>query len=444
MKRLTALLCALLFLFSMVACSKAPEPAAETPMPTATATATPAPTEAPTPEPTPSPTPEPAFVQTALSEQLFARERVIVTATGIRFSANYAAYIDLSIENASEQAVSLLLNGLYLNDWRVQGALENADSIQPGETRVSSITVLWTDDPTAVYMDISRIVSCACGLTLTKDGDGDVIAAQKVVRFSVPDAEPLPSPAEGATAVYEDNNLIVYLQGIDQSLALTRVILYKKPDAKWASATIDPVYAGYTNQVNGTYPLDAGMYQFLLFDGTDVMTSRNITSLSELDLYISLNMADGRINRPVIAAITDPNVAETTVAAPDPGPIVYQSELEYCILKYMGLITFEGHEAILLDFENVSQNYIKKLDMTAFGAIQTITVDGVDYPLGIYCTYAFPTTHGYIMLWPEGAPEGTLSNAASASARLKIARINAGRLDPIQDTGTFTVDLKSK
>ncbi len=48
------------------------------------------------------------------------------------------------------------------------------------------------------------------------------------------------------------------------------------------------------------------------------------------------------------------------------------------------------------------------------------------------------------MLWPEGAPEGTLSNAASASARLKIARINAGRLDPIQDTGTFTVDLKSK
>ncbi|MPM56223.1 hypothetical protein SDC9_103025 [bioreactor metagenome] len=196
--------------------------------------------------------------------------------------------------------------------------------------------------------------------------------------------------------------------------------------------------------MNGTYPLDAGMYQFLLFDGTDVMTSRNITSLSELDLYISLNMADGRINRPVIAAITDPNVAETAVSAPDPGPIVYQSELEYCILKYMGLITFEGHEAILLDFENVSQNYIKKLDMTAFGAIQTITVDGVDYPLGIYCTYAFPTTHGYIMLWPEGAPEGTLSNAASASARLKIARINAGRLDPIQDTGTFTVDLKSK
>lgn len=444
MKRLTALLCALFLLFSLAACASAPEPAAETPLPTATAAATPAPTEEPTPEPTPSPTPEPAFVQTVLSEQLFARERVTVTATGVRFSANYAAYIDLSIENASEQAVGLSMDALYLNDWHVQGALENADSIQPGETRTASITVLWTDDPTAVYMNIASIASFGCVLSLNKAENGELIAAQKLVTVSVPDAEPLPSPAEGAQAVYEDNNLIVYLQGIDQSLQTVHVLLYKKPDAKWATATINPVYAGYTNQVNGTYALDAGMYQFLMFDGTDVMTSRGISSLAELDLYISLNMADGRINRPVVAVLTDPNVTDTVVNAPDPGPIVYQSELEYCILKYMGLITFEGHEAILLDFENVSQNYIKKLDMTAFGAVNTITVDGVDYPLGIYCTYAFPTTHGYIMLWPEGAPEGTLSNAASASARLKIARINAGRLDPIQDTGTFTVDLKSK
>ena len=444
MKRLIALICALLFLFSLAACSGAPEPAVETPLPTATATATPAPTEEPTPEPTPSPTPEPAFVEAALSEQLFQRERVTVTATGIRFSANYAAYIDLSVENASEQTVSLAMTGLYLNNWRVQGVLESADSIQPGETRAATISVLWTDDPTAVYMDISRIVSFGCGLTLNAADNGEPIAAQKLVTISVPDAKPLASPTDGATAVYEDNNLIVYLQGIDQSLQTVRTILYKKPDAKWVSATIDPVYAGYTNQVNNTYPLDPGMYQFILFDGTDVMTSQNITSLAELDLYISLNMADGRLNRPVIAAITDPNVAETVVSAPEAGPIVYQSELEYCILRYMGIITFEGHEAILLDFENVSQNYIKELDMTAFGSLQTITVDGVEYPLGIYCTYAFPTTHGYIMLWPEGAPEGTLSAAASASARLKIARINAGRIDPIQDTGTFTIDLKSK
>ncbi len=444
MKRLTALLCALFLLFSLAACASAPEPAAETPLPTATATATPAPTEEPTPEPTPSPTPEPAFVQTVLSKQLFARERVTVTATGIRFSANYAAYIDLSIENASQQAVSLAVSALYLNDWRVQGVLENADFIQPGETRISSIAVLWTDDPTAVYMNIARIVSFGCVLSLNKAENGEPIAAQKLVTVAVPDAEPLPAPAEGAQAVYEDSNLIVYLQDIDQSLETVRILLYKKPDAKWASATIDPVYAGYTNQVNTTYPLDPGMYQFLLFDGTDVMTSRGISSLSELDLYISLNMADGRINRPVIAAIADPNVSETVVSAPDPGPIVYQSELEYCILKYMGIITFEGHEAILLDFENISQNYIKKLDMTAFGAIQTITVDGVTTRwVCTALTLSRPRT-AYIMLWPEGAPAKGRFRMPPARPPAQDCAHQRRPSRPDSGHGHVTVDLKSK
>ena len=187
-----------------------------------------------------------------------------------------------------------------------------------------------------------------------------------------------------------------------------------------------------------------GKYQLLVLDGTDVYERQCITSLAELDLYISMNTADGRQYRPVIAKILDPNVAETIISAPDPGPVVYRTELEYCILRYMGITQYDGHEAILLDFENISQNYKKKLDMTATVSDKFMTIDGVQYPLGIFVTYAFPTTHGSILLWPEGAPEGALSAAASAVVRLKIDRINAGFYDPIDDTGEFTIDLKSK
>lgn len=437
-----SLLAALLF----AACAAAPASAAETPVAAETAAAAeePSATPEPTAEPSPSPTPQPAFVTTTLNEALCSLGGVTVTATGIRFSANYAAYIDVFIVNNSPSAVTLQLDGLYLNGWQVGAAVTDGENIPSGESRTASLAVLWNDDPTAVYMDVSRIASFECSLVLLDAASGETIDEQRGISVTVPDAEPMLSPAEGLAVVYEDNNLIVYLQGVDQTLQSVRAVLYKKPDATWASVTIDPVYAGYTHILNNTYALDADKYLLLVLDGTDVFESHGITSLSELDLYISMNMADGRQYRPVIAKITDPNGAETVVSAPDPGPIVYQTELEYCILRYAGITEYDGHEAILLDFENISQNYKKLLDMTAAPSDTHITIDGTAYPLGMHVTYAFPTTHGYILLWPEGAPDGTLSAAASASVRLKIDRINAGHYDPIADTGNFTIDLKAK
>jgi hypothetical protein len=444
LKRIFAVLAALLLLLSFTACSNTAAPVEETAAPAQEAAATAAPTPEPTAEPTPSPTPEPAFIETAVSQQLFSRNKVTATVTGIRFSANYAAFIDLSVENASNVPVGITQNGLYLNDWSVQGVVENGDAIAPGETRAVSIDFSWVDDPYAVYMNITHISSFDCNLIVSNSDTGETIYEHRGLHLAVPDAEPAPDPLEGAESVYEDGDLAVYLQGIDGTLQNVRVILYKQPAAKWKSATVDPVYAGYTNLVNGTYPLDQGKYLLLALDGSDVMAAQNITDLQELKLYITLNLFDGRLNRPVIATITDPNAAQTKLDAPDPGTIVYQSELAYCVLRNMGVIQFQGHEAILLDYENVTQNYIKQLDLTAFPSSTLITVDGVDYTLGLYCTYSFPTTHGYIMLWPEGAPEGTLSGAASATVRLKIARIHAGNLDPIQDTGLFSIDLKTK
>lgn len=444
LKRIFAAFASLLLFVSFSACSGATAPAQETPASTPEATATAAPTPEPTAEPTPSPTPEPAFIETEFSQQLFSRNKVTASVTGVRFSANYATYIDLSVENASNVPVSITQNGLYLNDWSVQGVLENGDAIAPGETRAVTIDFNFVDEPFAVYMNITHISSFDCNLVVSNSDTGETIFEHRSLHVSVPDAESAPDPLEGAESIYEDGDLAVYLQGIDGTLQNVRVILYKQPTAKWKSATVDPVYAGYTNLVNGTYPLDQGKYLLLALDGSDVMTAQNITDLKELKLYITLNLFDGRLNRPMIATITDPNVAETKLAAPDPGPIVYQSPLAYCILRNMGVIQFQGHEAILLDYENITQNYIKLLDLTAFPSSTVITVDGTDYTLDMYCTYSFPTTHGYIMLWPDGAPDGTLSNAASATVRLKIARIHAGNLDPIQDTGLFSIDLKTK
>ncbi len=444
MKRFLTVCTAVLLTLSLYACANTPATAEATAEPMLEATATAEPTPEPTAEPTPSPTPEPAFVETALSAQLFSRSKVTASVTGIRFSTNYAAYIDLSIENGSNVPVSITQNGLYLNDWSVQGVLENADAIAPGETRAATVNINWVDDPNAVYMNITQITSFGCNLVVSNSDTGELIYEHRGLSVTAPDAAPAADPVEGAELIYEDNDIAVYLQGIDATLQHVRAILYKQPTAKWKSATVDPVYAGYTNLVNNTYPLDAGKYLLLTLDGSDVMAAQNITDLSELKLYITLNLFDGRLNRPVVATITDPNVAETKLNAPDPGPIVYQSELAYCVLRNMGVVQFQGHEAILLDYENVTQNYIKLLDLTAFPSSTLINIDGTDYPLDMYCTYCFPTTHGYIMLWPDGAPDGTLSSASSATVRLKIARIHAGNLDPIQDTGMFTIDLKSK
>jgi len=443
LKRILALSLAALLALSLFACAKAPAPAEESAAP-AEAAATATPTPEPTAVPTPSPTPEPVFVETQLTQELFSRNKVSASVTGIHFSANYEAIVDLSITNGSADPVSVTQSGLFLNNWAVQGIVENAETIAPGETRAANIVVSWVDDPSAVYMNISQVSAFACDLVVTNASTGEVIDEHRALSVAIPDAAPISNPVEGAEKLFEDENFAVYLQGIDDTLQHVRVILYKQPTAKWKSVTVDPVYAGYTNLVNNTYPLEQGIYLLLALDGSEVFAARNITSLKELKLYVSLNYFDGRLDRPVIVSIPDPNVTETKIDAPDPGPIVYQSKLAYCILRYSGIIQFEGHEAILLDYENVTQNYIKLLDLTAFPISPLINIDGTDYPLDMHCTYSFPNSHGSIILWAKDAPEGTLANASSATVRLNITRIHAGHFDPIQDTSMFTIDLKAK
>ena len=442
MKRLLSALIAILVLFSFAACAAPTAAPAETPLATAVPEATEAPTPEPTAEPTPAPTPEPVFTETAMSEKLFSAGTINVLVTGVRFSENYKTYVDLSIENGSMAAVSVNLGAICLNNWQVDGVLENGANIPAGETRAATVIVSFVDDPNAVYMNITAIASVTLGLSITDDVSGDVIMKQKGFTANVPDAAPAGDPTTGTQIVYDDNAMTIYLQGIDGTLQHTRAVLYKKPEAKWMSVTIDPVYAGYTNIVNRTYTMEPDKYRLLALDGTEVMTRQNITALSKLDLYLSLNQFDGRMNRPVIATITDPSVAETVMTAPEAGPIVYQSELSYFILRNMGVTQFDGHEAILIDFENITQNYKKPLDLTAYASNPEITIDGTAYPLMTYCTNCYPTTHGYLLLWPEGAPEGTLSGAASVTVGLKIARINGGHLDPIVDTRDFSFDLK--
>lgn len=444
MKRLLSILLAASLCISLIACTAAPAVAETVPTPTAAPELTAAPTPEPTPTlaPAPSPTPEPVYTETALSQELFRRAGVSITAVSLRFAAGYEAIVTLSIESAAKQSVTVSLDGAYLNDWRINAALEGAENILPGETRGAALTFPALGAPPASDMNIAAAASIGCNLVVTDAGTGETLASQAAA-LAVP-GETAASPADGAALVYEDNNLAVYLQGIDGSLERVRAILYRKPSGGWKSATIGPVYAGYTNLVNGTYALDAGKYLLLSLDGGQVMADHGISQLAELKLYITLNYNDGRINRPVIAVIPDPAVSQTVVNAPDPGPVAYETELAYCVLRYMGIIEFGGREAILLDFENITQNYIKRLDLTIGSLLQSITIDGVDYPIGTYCTYAFPETHGYLMLWPEGAPGGTLSSASTARVRLHIARINAGHLDPIEDTGAFTIDLTAK
>lgn len=441
MKRLLSALIAVLVLFSLAACA-APAEAPVAATPEATEAPTPEPTAEPTPVPTPAPTPEPVFTETAMSEKLFSAGKINVIVTGVRFSENYETFIDLSIENGSMAAVTINLGAVCLNSWQVDGVFENGANIAAGETRAATVTVNFVDDPNAAYMGIASIANVTLGLSITDDASGDVIMKQKGFTATVPDAAPAGDPTMGTQMVYDDNGMTVYLQAIDGTLQHTRAVIYKKPEAKWASVTVDPVYAGYTNIVNRTYAMEAGKYRLLALDGTEVMTRQNITALAKLDLYLSLNQYDGRMNRPVIATITDPNVAETVMTAPDAGPIVYQSELSYFILRNMGVTQFDGHEAILIDFENITQNYKKPLDLTAYASNPEITIDGTAYPLMTYCTNCYPTTHGYLLLWPEGAPEGTLSGATSVTVGLKIARINGGHLDPIVDTRDFSFDLK--
>ena len=404
--------------------------------------ATPVVTQEPTPAPTAAPTPEPVFTEITLNTLLFTAKDVVVTLTDIRFSKNYMTAIDISIENASNSTVTMQLGGVCLNRWQVDGALENAANVAPGETRRSTVIVNFQHDSGTAFMNLSAIAEVTLLLSLTEDFNGGTFLKQKSFVVAIPDAGPMEDPTQNTRIVYEDDYLILYLQKIDGSLQNTRMVLYHKPDAKWAGVAVYPVYAGYTSVTNRSYSLMAGKYRMIVLDGTDVFTRQNITTLSQLSLYLALEQADGRLSRPIEATITDPKVSETVLQTDDESPIVYQSALPYCILRYKGITEYEGHEVILLDLENTTQTNGTSLDITASASNPNITIDGTVYPLMSACTSAYPATHGCLLLWADGAPEGTLANATSVTIGLRLSRINSGKLEPILDTRDFSFDLK--
>ena len=96
-------------------------------------------------------------MDTSVNQELFSRNKVSASVTGIHFSANYEAIIDLSITNNSADPVTVTQSGLFLNNWAVQGIVENAETIAPGEARAANIVVSWVDDPNAVYMNITQV-----------------------------------------------------------------------------------------------------------------------------------------------------------------------------------------------------------------------------------------------------------------------------------------------
>ena len=109
MKRILSVFVVALLALSLAACAAPAAPAEETGAPVSEATASPAATPEPTAEPTPSPTPEPVFTDISLSQDLFSRNKVMASVTGIRFSANYEAIVNLSITNNSTVPVTIAL-----------------------------------------------------------------------------------------------------------------------------------------------------------------------------------------------------------------------------------------------------------------------------------------------------------------------------------------------
>ena len=411
-------------------------------LPTATPKATPVVTQEPTPAPTAAPTPEPVFTEITLNTPLFSAKNVVVTLTNLRFSKNYMTAIDLSIENTSQSTVTMQLGGVCLNRWQVDGVLENAAGVAPGETRRSTVIVNFQDDPGAQYLNLSAISEMTFLLSLTNDFNGDTLLKQKSFVVAVPDAGPMGDPTQSTQLIYDDNNVTVYLQGIDGSLRNTRVVLYHKPDSRWMNADVFPVYAGYASISRRTYPLIAGKYRLITLDGTDVMARQSISALSKLDLYLALQQLDGRMTAPMVVSITDPMVGETVINPAEESPTVYQTAQPYCVLRNKGIVTYKGHEAILLDLENTTQNSGSLLNITASASNPTITIDGTAYPLMTECTGTYPATHGSFLLWPDGAAEGTLANATRVTIGLRLSRINGGKLEPILDTQDFSFDLK--
>lgn len=458
MKKCLALICVLLMTCSF-ACAKAPAPEAEAVPVADTPAPTQAPTPEPTPEPTPSPTPAPVVEEISLNEQVLRRQEMEVTVTALRFSKNYTIEADLSITNLTKGPVSVALpahiifgvndagealaanTAATVNGWTVSAVLSGAESIPSMETQTCTLTVQNADTELFSRMEISSLSTIGMTLFVSNPDSGKDLGSYDVL-IENPEADLSETDAFVADGevLLDNRNMKVILLGADEAFSNIRLYLEKKKTGSFATVSIDPMFGGFTNTVNNKVSMYKNSRMLYDIDGSQIMYSHGIEHLSDMDIYLTFEYAN-KIDRAIKLHVANPTYTDSTISTVEiDAPIIYQDQ--YCVLKNLGVDSAAlGREVLLIDYENITQTYIKTLDLTVQPAYGTCTVDGAEYPLGTYCTYCYPYTHGYMMLWPVGAPEGTLSGAKEITLRLYITRIHSGHYDPVSGTGTITIPL---
>ncbi|MEG1524906.1 MAG: hypothetical protein RR297_06660 [Clostridia bacterium] len=409
---------------------------------TASPVATVIPESTPAPESTPEPTPIPIPVlEVNLNSTMLSRQNgITITGTSLSYAINSALSATLGVENGSTKDITLRLSALTVNNWKVGGTLDEDCTIAAGETGKAIILVSDVDKPLFAAMQIDEIVTMSCTFSIYQAGT-DKLMQEQVVTLTNPEADATDSFIPGTTVLLDNQNLKIILQAADENLRNVQLYMEKKPSAYWTTCCIAPICGGYTGYLNPIVSMNKGARILVLLDNSAIFERHGIEALSTMDLYITLKTSS-KIDNSIQLTIENPAQTEEQIqVAEDVSPIVFQDK--YSILRYKGIDnTIFGKDVILIDLENVTQTYIKTMEIVAYPAHATIQLDGVTYSLDSYCTYSYPCTHGWLMLWPTDAPEGALQNATSASVKLKLSRFRSGHLDPVTDTGWFDITLR--
>ena len=457
MKKIVCMKVALLLIcaglaFAALACgrggSPAEEPAAspvaetvpgEETAPEPTAEPTPEPTAEPTPEPTASPAPE----VTSLSDAVISRrDGFTFIAKDLLFAPEGLLRLTVAVENGTNKTAVPALASLTVNGWMMNGEKLAFDAapIAPGETGEAVITVNGEDFSA---MGIETAAELGCKFRLTEQDGGEELSVQTgTVANPAADAGYTDSFTRGETVLLDNKGLLVALQSCDPDMRTVTLYLEKKDKAAWASCCVAPICNGYTDYRNPFAVMEKGSRMLLTLDNGAIFDRNGVTSLASMDLYLTTQTAT-KIDNSILLTVENPaGTATVAEERKDESPVVFQDK--YAILRYKGIdeTIFPDKSVILIDLENITQTYIKTMEIIAYPAHATIQLDGTVYPLESDCTYSYPTTHGYLMLWPVGAPEGALQSASEAAVKLKLSRFRSGHLDPVTDTGWFTIPLK--
>ena len=364
----------------------------------------------------------------------------------------------LTVTNSSRFTVNLVLppfiyhgaeeNGDYavvqrraaVNGWSTEAHVENAERLMPSETREITVVFDGIDTERFEAMHIDAIHSLLITLNAEEVDSGKTVGSV-VAKANLSTPNRMTAYVPEGTQILDNKNLKILILDHSEDYSFLRLYLQKKDTGSFTNVSLDPVIGGYTDYINDKVSLEKGTAALYDLDISPILSRHNISAFSEIDLYLTFEYAS-KIDRAICTKIQVPGEAETVMDFdPEVGPIIFQDE--YCILRYIGIDHDAlGRDAILIDFENITQTYIKTLDLTVIPGYKLMELDGKEYPIAVYPTYCWPYTHGYMLIWPEGAPEGTLASASSAMVWLRITRIHSGHLDPVKSTGHLTFDLK--